>query len=139
MRPGAGLTALGAPRLGVGLLAGFVVGLAFFGDAGRSGTFFATIFRIVLVFLAASPTGPFFRFPPALTLAFLLFANAPGERPRNPPPAKSAGQGQNSAARFVHGGAVPAVIFVTAHSMDYCFAVTAPSSPAVRYVSSPRT
>ena len=76
MRPGAGLTALGAPRLGVGLLAGFVVGLAFFGDAGRGGACFATFFRVVLFFLAALRTGLFLRFPPALTLAFLLVATA---------------------------------------------------------------
>jgi hypothetical protein len=79
VRPGEGLTALGARSLiGVGLPAGFAVRLAFFGDAGRSGAFFATFFRIGLaflaVFLAALRTGAFFRFPLALPLAFVLVA-----------------------------------------------------------------
>jgi len=53
VRPREGLTVLGARSLiGVGLPAVFAVGSAFFGDAGRSGAFFATFFRISLAFLA---------------------------------------------------------------------------------------
>jgi hypothetical protein len=79
VRPREGLTVLGARSLiGVGLPAVFAVGSAFFGDAGRSGAFFATFFRIVLAFLAvffaALRAGAFFRFPLALPLAFLLVA-----------------------------------------------------------------
>jgi hypothetical protein len=52
VRPREGLTVLGARSLiGVGLPAVFAVGSAFFGDAGRSGAFFAAFFRIVLAFL----------------------------------------------------------------------------------------
>jgi hypothetical protein len=45
-------------------------------------------------------------------------------------PPNSGGLFLSSAARL---GAVPAVTTVTAHFLDYCFAVIAPSSSAVRY------
>jgi hypothetical protein len=53
-RLGGGLTLSGARSLtGVGLPAVFAVGLAFFGDARRSGAFFAIFFRIFLALLTA--------------------------------------------------------------------------------------
>ena len=77
---GVGLTASGCAGglTGVGLTAAFTVGLAFLGDARRSGAFFADFFLIVLVFLtvvaflrvAALVTGVFLR----LALPFLLVA-----------------------------------------------------------------
>jgi hypothetical protein len=62
------------------LTAAFAVGLAFLGDARRTGAFFAGFFLIVLVFLAvvvflrvaAFVTGVFLRFVLVLPLAFCL-------------------------------------------------------------------
>ena len=60
---------------GVGLTAAFAVGLAFLGDARRTGAFFAGFFLTVVVFLrVASLTGVFFRFALVLRLAVFLVA-----------------------------------------------------------------
>ena len=61
---------------GVGLTAAFAVGLAFLGDARRTGAFFAGFFLAVLVFLrvAALVTGVLLRFALVLPLAFFLVA-----------------------------------------------------------------
>jgi len=70
---------------GVGLTAAFAVGLAFLGDARRTGAFFAGFFLMVLVFLtvvvflrvAALEAGVFLRFALSLPLAFCLIAITP--------------------------------------------------------------
>jgi hypothetical protein len=57
------------------LTAAFAVGLAFLGDARRTGAFFAGFFLTVVVFLrVASLTGVFFRFALVLRLAVFLVA-----------------------------------------------------------------
>src|SRR5205807_2797015 len=71
-------------RVGFRLIAAFAVGLAFRGDARRTGAFFAGLFLVVLAFLAvavffrvaALATGVFLRFALALPLAFFLVAIA---------------------------------------------------------------
>jgi hypothetical protein len=57
------------------LTAAFAVGLAFLGDARRTGAFFAGFFLTVVVFpRVAALTGVFFRFGLVLPLAFFLVA-----------------------------------------------------------------
>jgi hypothetical protein len=60
---------------GVGFTADLAVGLAFLGDARRTGAFLAGFFLTVVVFLrVAALTGLCFRFAVALPLAFFLVA-----------------------------------------------------------------
>jgi hypothetical protein len=63
-------------RAGLGLAPAFAVGLAFLGDARRTGGFFTGFFLAVLVFLrvAALVTRGFLRVALVLLLAFFLVA-----------------------------------------------------------------
>ena len=69
------LTGCAGGPAGVGSSAAFAVGLAFLGDARRTGAFFAGLFLTVVVLLrVVALTGVFFRFVLVLPLAFFLVA-----------------------------------------------------------------